>query len=106
LRYWQVAFPDFLPLSSSVYPASIAGHPSQTERFPHARLPHQTSERTRLAQAVGRCPFPVEARVWSQARPCGLCGGRSGSGAGICATKQSTYQYHKTSHSDKKITNK
>jgi hypothetical protein len=36
-----------------------------------------------MAQAVNRLPLTAEARVRTRANQCGICGGRSGSGAGF-----------------------
>ena len=36
-----------------------------------------------MAQAVSRRPLAAEARVRSRLRPCGICGGQSGTGTGF-----------------------
>jgi hypothetical protein len=36
-----------------------------------------------MAQAVSRRPLTAEARVRSPVSPCGICGGRSGTGTGF-----------------------
>jgi hypothetical protein len=36
-----------------------------------------------MSQAVSRRPNTAEVRVRARARPCGFCGGQSGTGAGF-----------------------
>jgi hypothetical protein len=50
-----------------------------------------------MAQAVSRRPPTAEARVRSRLSPCGICGGRSGTGTGFSpSTSVSACQFHST----------
>jgi hypothetical protein len=50
-----------------------------------------------MAQAVSRRPLTAEVRVWSRVSPCGICGGQSGTGTGLCpSTAVSPCQFHST----------
>jgi hypothetical protein len=50
-----------------------------------------------VAQAVSRRPFTAEFRVRSRVRPCGICGGQSGIGAGFSpSTLVFPCQFHST----------
>jgi len=40
---------------------------------------------SKLSEAVSRQPVTAEARVHSQASPCGICGEQSGTRAGLSA---------------------
>jgi hypothetical protein len=49
-----------------------------------------------VVQALSRRPVTAEARVQSQARPCGICGARSGTGLRFFFPSSSVLpcQYH------------
>jgi hypothetical protein len=50
-----------------------------------------------MAQAVNRRPLTAEARVRSRVSPCGICGGRSGTGTGFSPnTSVLPCQFHST----------
>jgi hypothetical protein len=50
-----------------------------------------------MAQAVSRRPPTAEARVLSRVGPCGICGGRSGTGTGFPpSTSVLPCQFHST----------
>jgi hypothetical protein len=50
-----------------------------------------------MAQVVSRRPSTVEAQVRSRLRPCGICGGHSGTGAGFSPiTAVFSCQFHST----------
>jgi hypothetical protein len=50
-----------------------------------------------MAQVVSRRPLSAEARVRARVNACGICGGQSGTGTGLCPISSVfPCQYHST----------